>query len=365
VTYKGGSPQTITWNPANTNIAPVNATNVKISLSTDGGHTYPYVLAASTENDGSELVTLPSVDTTQGRVKIEAVGNIFFDASNANFTIDATAPTTTISLTPAPVGGYYHNPFVTLSASDNLSGVAVTQYRLDGGAWTTYIAPFQVTGDGSHTLQFYSTDNVGNVESTQSVTFSIDTTPPTLAPSVSPNPVLLNGSAIASPNATDATSGVASASCAAVNTSSVGAKTVLCTATDFAGNTAPASAAYNVIYKFSGFFAPVDNLPKLNSANSGQAIPLKWRITDANGNPVTNLANVTVKVIGFACSLGTTPDLPQESASGNSGLQNQGNGNYQFNWKTPKDYAKSCKTMKLDLGEGPGMERTALFQFVK
>jgi hypothetical protein len=87
VTYMGGSAQTITWNPANTDVAPVSATNVKISLSTDGGHTYPYVLVASTPNDGSELVTLPNVDTTQARVKIEAVGNIFFDVSNADFTI--------------------------------------------------------------------------------------------------------------------------------------------------------------------------------------------------------------------------------------------------------------------------------------
>ena len=89
VTYKGNSTQTITWDPANTDIAPVNATDVMISLSTDGGYTYPYVLAASTANDGSEAVTLPNVSTTTARVKIEGVGNIFFDLSNADFEIQA------------------------------------------------------------------------------------------------------------------------------------------------------------------------------------------------------------------------------------------------------------------------------------
>ena len=53
VTYPGGSVQTVTWDKANTDIPPTSASNVKISLSTDGGLTYPHVLAASTANDGS------------------------------------------------------------------------------------------------------------------------------------------------------------------------------------------------------------------------------------------------------------------------------------------------------------------------
>ncbi len=63
--------------------------------------------------------------------------------------------------------------------------------------------------------------------------------------------------------------------------------------------------------------------------------------------------------------MGATPDQLEEYAAGNSGLLNQGDGNYQFNWKTPTAYAKSCKTMKLDLGEGPGNEHTAQFQVPK
>ena len=56
-------------------------------LSIDGGHTYPTVLAASTPNDGSQSVTCRTSRTTHARIKIEAVGNVFFDVSNADFTI--------------------------------------------------------------------------------------------------------------------------------------------------------------------------------------------------------------------------------------------------------------------------------------
>lgn len=90
--WAGGSQQTITWNVAATNAAPINCANVKISLSTNGGATFATVLAASTPNDGSQLVTLPLVNSSLCRVKIEAVGNIFFDISDANFTIGAIAP---------------------------------------------------------------------------------------------------------------------------------------------------------------------------------------------------------------------------------------------------------------------------------
>ena len=87
VSWAGNSTQNITWNVASTTASPVSCANVKISLSTDGGLTFPTVLIASTPNDGSQSITLPNTPTTTARIKVEAVGNIFFDISNSNFTI--------------------------------------------------------------------------------------------------------------------------------------------------------------------------------------------------------------------------------------------------------------------------------------
>ncbi len=97
VTWAGGSTQNITWSVNNTTAAPVSCANVKISLSTDGGQTFPTVLAASTANDGSETITLPNIATTTARIKVEAVGNIFYDISNTNFIITSTVPVTLAS----------------------------------------------------------------------------------------------------------------------------------------------------------------------------------------------------------------------------------------------------------------------------
>jgi len=92
VTWSVGSTQTVTWSVNSTNVAPVNCTSVAILLSTDGGNSFT-TLVASTANDGSESITVPNVTSSQCRIKVAAVGNIFFDIGNVNFTISGTAPT--------------------------------------------------------------------------------------------------------------------------------------------------------------------------------------------------------------------------------------------------------------------------------
>ncbi|ASZ12304.1 reprolysin-like metallopeptidase [Chitinophaga sp. MD30] len=85
--WGAGTKKTVTWNVARSNLAPVNCRNVRILLSTDGGYSFRDTLSVITPNDGSEVITVPNITTTRARIKVEAIGNIFFDISNRNIKI--------------------------------------------------------------------------------------------------------------------------------------------------------------------------------------------------------------------------------------------------------------------------------------
>lgn len=118
------SSQTVTWNVANTTSAPVSCANVKISLSIDGGFTFPFILADSTPNDGSETITVPGFPGANNRIKVEAIGNVFFNIS-APFVISGTA--TTVFFSGRVVDGQ-DNPIsgVTITFTKNFQGTITT-----------------------------------------------------------------------------------------------------------------------------------------------------------------------------------------------------------------------------------------------
>ncbi len=100
LTWAANSNQTVTWDVAGTTAAPISCANVAIDLSTDGGSTFPTSLSPSTANDGAESVTVPNMQTTQARVRVSCVGNVFFDIGDADFTIGLASVAGFYPLTP-------------------------------------------------------------------------------------------------------------------------------------------------------------------------------------------------------------------------------------------------------------------------
>ena len=96
---------------------------------------------------------------------------------------DTTPPVTTISFDPSEPDGkngwYISDVTVSLNATDDMSGVNVTYYRIDDGVWLIYEHYFIICEDGDDILiEFYSIDRAGNVEDVKSSTLDIDQTKP-------------------------------------------------------------------------------------------------------------------------------------------------------------------------------------------
>jgi hypothetical protein len=156
---------------ASDNLSGVARTEYRL----DGGAWSPYA-PFTIATEGKHVIGYRSVDN---------VGNVEPEKT-LTVTIDNTPPATAIKTgTPqftGPDGTFYATSATsfTLTASDNLSGVARTEYRLDGGAWSPY-APFTIATEGKHVIGYRSVDNVGNLETEKTLTVTIDNTPPATA----------------------------------------------------------------------------------------------------------------------------------------------------------------------------------------
>lgn len=99
VSWRVGEYANVTWEVANTDRGLVNCKKVNIRLSTDGGKTYPIMLAEGVTNDGSQYVLVPSNLSLSCRIRVDGADNVFFDISNSNFRIlNPVTPTLSLGL---------------------------------------------------------------------------------------------------------------------------------------------------------------------------------------------------------------------------------------------------------------------------
>ncbi len=128
--WEGLTEQTIRWDVAETNLSPIDASEVSILWSTDGGLSFPYVAALRVPNSGRASIFVPNITTNRGRFMIRAYDNIFFTVSTTDIAVQAAQ----LAVVVAPTSTQYreNSPPVAIASqsvatvAERLSGLIVT-----------------------------------------------------------------------------------------------------------------------------------------------------------------------------------------------------------------------------------------------
>ncbi len=291
----------------------------------------------------SDITEADSPDTVNNRICGSTDSFSLFAVAS-----DVAPPTAnpTASPTANPAGWNNTDVTVTWHWTDNAGASALDPLTCPTSSTSS--------GEGSAlALSAACQDRAGNVAPTASYVAAIDKTKPTLSPWVTPSSIFLNGTAAATSGAADELSGLAAESCGALNTTTPGIKTVICTATDKAGNSNSASTTYAVNYNFSGFFAPVNDAPVVNTGKAGRTYPVKWQLRDGNSAYISSLGAVTsIAYKATSCSefSGDATDALETSTTGSTSLRyDAGSNQYVYNWATP---GLGCYTLFVKLNSG-------------
>ena len=240
--------------------------------------------AVNTATPGSRSVSCTATDNA---------GNIA--TASAPYVV-AGGPTITATATKVGGGSYTAGTWSKVGVRVTFACTSVA--ALVGGCPA---AQTLVADTAGTTVSGTATDVLGQ-SATAQLLVKIDGTAPTLNPTVTPNPVAKGATATATANATDATSGIASSSCLTPSTTTPGAASVQCTATDAAGNTATKAATYTVLPPPTpatcAGSADRKPLAPLNADGTSvflrtSAVPLIFRACDMAGKSITTKGFVT------------------------------------------------------------------------
>ena len=326
---------------------------------------------ASDAVDGNVSVTCSPLSGSTfalGTTKVTcSAQDVAGNAGSAQFDVtvqDTTPPVLTLpsNITKEATGPSGASATWTASATDLVDG-SVSPICLPASGSTFAL--------GTTSVHCSAQDTAGNLASGNFTVKVQDTTAPSISGMPSNQTVVATGvtggAAVSwtAPTASDLVDGSVTVVCSPVSGTifALGTTTVTCSATDVAGNKATASFTVSVRYDWTGFFQPVDNLPTLNKAKAGSAIPIKFSLA---GNQGLNIfASSYPTSLTIACGSTATADTVEETlTAGGSSLKYDADADqYIYVWKTQNSYAGTCRTFSLKLVDGTVHQ--ANFYFVK
>jgi hypothetical protein len=207
-------------------------------------------------------------------------------------------------------------------------------------------------------LTYSATDAHGNTSSANQLVTVVDDTPPTISCPANVT-VYLPLNSTATSMAVNYPAATASDNCGSVGITysknsgtvfPVGPTTVTVTATDTHNNSSSCQFTVTVLYDFTGFFSPVNNVPTLNSVNAGRAIPVKFSLSGNKGLNIFAAGNPYS--VSFNCNTNDPGvDVTETVTAGGSSLSFGGD-QYNYVWKTQSSWAGTCRQLVLTLNDG-------------
>jgi hypothetical protein len=174
--------------PATTDNAPTRAVREDVTVTLTASDHLSVVSSTYYRVNGTETRTGNWIGlTSEGAYSIvywskDSAGNVEPQRSTA-VVIDRTSPVTSHN---APTGPVSRNVTVTFTPTDNLTAIAATYYKVDGGSQQSGDA-VTIAAAGTHAVEYWSVDQAGNVEEANTVIVTIDKTPPVTTARVSPD----------------------------------------------------------------------------------------------------------------------------------------------------------------------------------
>ena len=316
-----------------------------------------------------------AADDCEGPLPVNASGSVNPDVPGT-YTItyaatDSGGRTTTATRTVNVVDTTA--PLITLNGSASVTVECHTSYT-DAGASVadacdattplTSTSNVNVDVPGTYQVSYSATDDAGNTGTATRTVVVSDTIAPTVTLNGPASVTIILGSSFSDPGATASDSCDASVPVTvsgAVNTNAVGTYTLTYSATDDSNNTGTATRTVTVIFNFTGFFSPVNNLPTINQMNAGRSIPVKFSLGGNQGLGIMAAGSPYSQQVSCSTSAPIADVESTETSGGSTLTYDSGSGQYNYNWKTESSWAGTCRVLTVKLIDGT--EHTAYFKF--
>jgi len=256
-------------------------------------------------------------------------------------------------------------PTLTLNGDDQITLECGNAFTDPGATATVCGSPVTVTTTGSvnpnapgtYTINYSAIANGFTSEATRVVTVE-DTVAPVITLNGA-NPMTVGfGTVFTDPGAT-ASDGCAGNLTSAigvtgsVNTSVVGFYTLTYTVSDPSGHSDTKVRTVEVSpYNFTGFFAPIDNLPVVNEMKAGQAAPVKFSLGGNQGLNIFAAGSPSSVQISCISSDPIAPVEETETAGSSSLSYDAASDRYKYTWKTESSWKNTCRLLTLTLADG-------------